>query len=326
MSNYTKEQILDLKNKILQQNTTALAKSITLIESQKIQDREFAKDLLNSVYPSKKTSTRIGISGVPGAGKSSLIEALGLELCKQGFKVAVLAIDPSSQISGGSILGDKTRMNELAIHPNAFIRPSPSKGFLGGVHERSLESIHLCEAAGYDYIIVETVGVGQSETAVADIVDLYLVIMLTGSGDDLQGIKRGIMEMADMIAINKADGDNLLKAQAAKSELDLALKILRPKDLCQVYLCSALQKTGVKELLNHIQLQIEDYKKNGNFDLRRKNQLKKYLWNSLKTELLQNLFAKRGLQQITADLEDQLIHLKIHPAQAVYELIQKMLK
>ena len=198
---------------IIEGDITSLSQAITLIESSKEEHREIAFDIINKSLPYSGNSTRIGITGVPGAGKSSFIETLGMMLIEAGKRVAVLAIDPSSERSGGSILGDKTRMERLSIAKNAFIRPSPSAGSLGGVARKTAETIILCEAAGFDVIFVETVGVGQSETAVHSMVDFFLLLMISGAGDELQGIKRGIMEMADAIVINKADGDNIIKSE-----------------------------------------------------------------------------------------------------------------
>ena len=235
---------------------TALSKGITLVESLREEDRRSAQDLLAALLPFSGNSIRIGISGVPGAGKSTFIEAFGSLLCSMGRKVAVLAVDPSSEIAKGSILGDKTRMNELAANEKAFIRPSPSGGNLGGVARRTRESIYLCEAAGFDTILVETVGVGQNETAVHHMVDLFLLIALAGSGDELQGIKRGITELADIILVNKADGENLPRAKAARQDLIRAMHFLPERENkvpVEVFLCSSLEKTGLSEIWQAIE-------------------------------------------------------------------------
>ncbi|MGV3759168.1 MAG: methylmalonyl Co-A mutase-associated GTPase MeaB, partial [Actinomycetota bacterium] len=221
----------------------ALARAITLVESTRSDHRAEAIDLLDEVLPATGASMRIGISGVPGAGKSTLVEALGLRAIDAGHRVAVLAVDPSSSVSGGSILGDKTRMAELGRHPDAYIRPSPSSGVLGGVARRTRESILLCEAADFDVVIVETVGVGQSEVAVADLVDLFVLVASPAGGDELQGIKRGIMELADVIVVNKADGDLRAAANRAAADLRHAAHLLRPKrpgGTVEVTTCSAL--------------------------------------------------------------------------------------
>ena len=255
-----------------------LGKAITLIESKKTEHRVIADQLLKEILPFTGKSVRIGITGVPGAGKSTFIESFGKFAIAQGKKVAVLAIDPSSSINKGSILGDKTRMEELAKDPNAFIRPSPSSGFLGGIANTTFESLLICEAGGYDYILIETVGVGQSETLVNDITDVFLFLKVIGTGDELQGIKRGIMEMADLIFINKVNSENLSKAKMTKTELSRALQFITPKEKnwkIPVILGSALEKSGLDEVFN----KIDDYTslkiKNGTFLETRKNQARK---------------------------------------------------
>jgi LAO/AO transport system kinase len=221
--------INDLLRGIRERDRAVLGRAITLVESNKSEDRPPAQELLTRLLPLTGAARRIGISGVPGVGKSSFIESFGLRLVDQGHRVAVLAVDPSSSVSKGSILGDKTRMEELASSDGAFIRPSPTGGSLGGVARKTRESILICEAAGFDIVLVETVGVGQSETAVAEMVDFFLLLKLAGAGDELQGIKRGILELADLISINKADGDNIAPAERARAEFERALEILRPE-------------------------------------------------------------------------------------------------
>ena len=255
-----------------------LGKAITLIESKKPEHRLIADQLLKEILPFTGKSVRIGITGVPGAGKSTFIESFGKFAIAQGKKVAVLAIDPSSSINKGSILGDKTRMEELAKDPNAFIRPSPSSGFLGGIANTTFESLLICEAAGFDYILIETVGVGQSETLVNDITDVFLFLKVIGTGDELQGIKRGIMEMADLIFINKVNSENLSKAKMTKTELSRALQFITPKEKnwkIPVILGSALEKSGLDEVFNKIDDYISLKIKNGTFLETRKNQARK---------------------------------------------------
>ncbi len=237
-----------------------LSRAITLVESKNQDHQKLARDLIREILPKTGRAVRLGISGTPGVGKSTFIESFGKLLTSQGLKVAVLAVDPSSQITGGSILGDKTRMNELAIDPLSFIRPSPSGSSLGGVTSKTWESMLLCEAFGFDVIIVETVGVGQSETAVARITDFFLLLMRPGGGDDLQGIKRGIMEMADLICINKADGDQLRQAKLAKNHLENAVSILRGHNRPKVLLCSAAEKRGLDEIWEETQRLYKDQK------------------------------------------------------------------
>lgn len=261
--------------KILSGERLALSKAITLIESTREEDRKAADKLLNELIGHSGKSIRIGISGVPGVGKSTFIEALGMALINKGHKVAVLAVDPSSSQGKGSILGDKTRMAELSAQKNAFIRPSPSSGSLGGVAAKTRESIVLCEAAGFDVIIVETVGVGQSEIAVSGMVDFFLLLMLAGAGDELQGIKRGIMEIADLIVVNKADGDNIAAANAARQAYARALHLFSVKDsgwAPAILTCSAIEHSGLDAILD----QIEQFKifvsANGYFMQNRKKQ------------------------------------------------------
>lgn len=229
-----------------------LSRAITLVESKNLEHQNLARELIQEIMPLTGKAKRIGISGSPGVGKSSFIESFGKYLTKQGLKLAVLAIDPSSQITGGSILGDKTRMAELAIDQNCFIRPSPSGKSLGGVAAKTWESLLLCEAFGFDVVIIETVGVGQSETTVARLVDFFLLLMQPGGGDDLQGIKRGIMEIADLICVNKADGDQLNQARLAKRNYENAVHILRVDSMPKVLMCSALKKTGLEDVWSEI--------------------------------------------------------------------------
>ncbi len=253
----------------------ALSRAITLIESQNAAHRAQAEQLLAAAMPLAGKSVRIGITGVPGVGKSTFIEQFGLYLTRLGKKVAVLAVDPSSERSGGSILGDKTRMNELAQNTEAFIRPSPSAKSLGGVTRATRESIVLCEAAGFDVILIETVGVGQSETAVHNMVDFFLLLMIAGAGDELQGIKRGIMEMADGFVITKSDGANIVATEQSKREIETALRFYpKPPSAWQanVWLVSALEKIGIESVWNDIQNYVQTTQKSGYFSERRKAQ------------------------------------------------------
>lgn len=292
----------DYINGIQSSDKRILGKAITLIESKKPEHRVIADQLLKEIIPFSGKSVRIGITGVPGAGKSTFIESFGKYAIEQGKKVAVLAIDPSSSINKGSILGDKTRMEELAKDPNAFIRPSPSSGFLGGIANTTFESLLICEAAGFDYILIETVGVGQSETLVNDITDVFLFLKVIGTGDELQGIKRGIMEMADLIFINKVSPDNLSNAKMTKTELTRALQFITPKEKnwkIPVILGSALEKNGLDEIFNKIEDYISLKTKNGTFIETRKNQaqkrfefwVKEYILEKAKNDhLLENSF------------------------------------
>ena len=266
---------------VLAQNRRIVAKTITLIESSLPTHQEEAKTIVDTLLPYAGNAVRIGITGVPGVGKSTYIESFGLQLVDQGHQVAVLAVDPSSSKSGGSIMGDKTRMERLSLEQRAFIRPSPSGGTLGGVARRTRETIVVCEAAGFDVIIVETVGVGQSETTVASMVDFFLVLMLAGAGDELQGIKKGVLELADAIAINKADGNNIENAAKAKIEYEKALNLLTPSSKIwspPVLTCSALTMDGIDEIWQTILDYKEKLEASGELMAKRKRQALEWLW------------------------------------------------
>ncbi len=260
---------------VLNQDRLLLARTITLIESTLPAHQTLAKEIVNQLLPETGKAIRVGITGVPGAGKSTYIESFGTMLTEIGHKVAVLAIDPSSTRSGGSILGDKTRMEKLAINKNAFIRPSPSSGTLGGVGRKTRETMLVCEAAGYDVVIIETVGVGQSETTVASMVDFFLVLMISGAGDELQGIKKGVLEVADAIVINKADGNNILRAEMAQKEYQAALHMLMPASLNwspPVLTCSSTENKGIKEIWQTIGEHRKKLTDTGEMAARRKGQ------------------------------------------------------
>ena len=314
---------------ILNNDYGMLSRAITLIESARPDDRETARDLINNCLPHSGKSIRLGITGVPGSGKSTFIEAFGLFLIEHGHKVAVLAIDPSSQRSKGSILGDKTRMEKLSTNPGAFIRPSASAGTLGGVARATRESVILCEAAGFDIIIIETVGVGQSETAVSQIVDFFLLLQLAGGGDELQGIKRGIMEMADLIVINKADGDNIKKASLAKREYENALHLFplpesgwSPK----VTLASALNGTGLQEIWDAIGQYIKQTKANGYFEDHRKQQSLQVLHDSIISELKNRFYGQTGMQAAIKSSEEKILNKEVSPYEAAQELLNRFFK
>jgi LAO/AO transport system kinase len=269
-----------------------LARAITLIESKRADHRNEAHRLVQELLPATGKAVRLGITGAPGAGKSTTIDALGTYLTQRGHKVAVLAVDPSSSRTGGSILGDKTRMARLAVDPNAFIRPSPASGTLGGVAAKTRETMLLCEAAGYDVIIVETVGVGQSETAVADMTDFFLLLMVAGAGDELQGLKKGVVELADMIAVNKADGDNIERAKVAAADFRGALNILTPPSASwspPVVTYSALTGTGIPELWAQVIKHKDKLGATGELAERRRTQQVKWMWTMLEERLTQRL-------------------------------------
>jgi len=287
---------------ILKGDVSMLSQAVTLVESSLPEHQQLAQEVIEKCLPYSGKSVRLGITGVPGAGKSTFIEALGMHLVRSAHKLAVLAIDPSSERSKGSILGDKTRMEELSVASNAFIRPSPSAGSLGGVARKTRESIVLCEAAGFDTIFVETVGVGQSEIAVHSMVDFFLLIQLAGTGDELQGIKRGIMEMADGIAINKCDGSNVDKARVARTQYQNALHLFPAHEsgwTPQVITCSAVENTGITEVWEMVVKYVDFVKLNGYFDYKRNSQSKYWMYESineyLKNHFYQNMHIKEQL-------------------------------
>jgi LAO/AO transport system kinase len=288
----------------------ALAKAITLIESTRADHRQEADTLLDALMPNTGRSLRIGISGVPGVGKSTFIETLGLHLIAQGHRVAVLAVDPSSTLSGGSILGDKTRMERLSVHESAFIRPTPTSGALGGVAEHTREALLLCEAAGFDVVIVETVGVGQSETAVAGMTDFFVLLQLPNAGDDLQAIKRGVMELADLIAINKSDLDDAA-ATHAQAQITSALRVFgfhgrTDHRAVPVLKLSAIKGEGIEAFWQTVQAEVAQRRSSGAFDARRRAQRQAWLWDIVQSRLLadfrQNAAVRKALPATLADV------------------------
>jgi LAO/AO transport system kinase len=314
---------------ILEGNRTVLSQAITLTESSLPEHYDISQSIIEKCLHHRTESVRIGITGVPGAGKSTFIETLGLYIAAKGRKIAVLTIDPSSEQTKGSILGDKTRMEKLSIHPSAYIRPSPSAGSLGGVARKTRETIILCEAAGFDTIIVETVGVGQSETAVSSIVDVFLLLMLAGAGDELQGIKRGIMEMADLIAITKADGDNRILAETARVSYQNALHLFAPKPSgweARVVTCSALEDRGVNELWDLICNYILTTKKSGYFDEFRKQQAVIRMHNTITEYLYQSFYNNEEVRKLRPELEKQLKQGQITSYKAAISLLDKYLR
>lgn len=306
-------------------NRMVLSRAITLVESNAAAHFEMAQQVLQKLLPYTGKSKRVGITGVPGAGKSTFIEALGTQLCKDGHKVAVLAVDPSSTVTKGSILGDKTRMEQLARQPNAFIRPSPSGGTLGGLTRTSRETLLLCEAAGYDTILVETVGVGQSETTVRSMVDFFLLVVLTGAGDELQGMKKGVMELADAIVVNKADGDNKPRAEVTKAEYERILYFIRQATdhwTTHAYTCSAYTGEGIMPLWNDV---VEKFMQqgwdNGVLAERRKQQTLSWVY-SMVEEHLHNLFYRAPeIISCKSAIEDAVIAGKLSATMAVQKLI-----
>lgn len=290
-------------------NRTALSSSITLLESSLEKDREIASAIIRLCLPFSGNSIRIGITGVPGVGKSSFIERFGMELIREGRRIAVLAIDPTSERTGGSILGDKTRMQQLSQEENAFIRPSAAGNTLGGVARKTRETIILCEAAGYDMILVETVGVGQSETMVHSMVDFFLLLLLAGAGDELQGIKRGIMEMADGLAVTKADGENDQRAKLAQRELKNAIHLFPPTAsgwIPEVHTCSSITGERIDAVRNMIHRFEEHAKIKGSFLQNRKDQDRNWMHETLRSLLLEGLYLNPLIHQRTLEMEEAL--------------------
>lgn len=312
-SNYSAQEYA---NEIISGNRSMLGRAITLVESTRADHRELAQRILELCMPHTGKSVRIGITGVPGVGKSTFIECFGKHICSQNKKLAVLAIDPSSEQGHGSILGDKTRMEELSRENLAFIRPSPTAGSLGGVARKTRESILLCEAAGYEVILIETVGVGQSETAVHSMVDFFLLLMLAGAGDELQGIKRGIMEMADALVITKADGDNLNKSKAALGDYKRALHLFPAKAnlwIPKVLTCSSYENEGIEQIWNIVQSYINHCINNKYFYENRKKQAQYWLDESIQ-EQLSNLFHNNELVKLKLEeLKKDVIEGKTSP-------------
>ena len=316
---------LKLMAGVLKGERRALARAITLVESTRPEHRQLAIELLETL-PCADGTFRIGITGVPGAGKSTFIEAFGQHLISQGHKVAVLSVDPTSAISGGSILGDKTRMEQLSRNPGAFIRPSPAGATLGGVARRTRETLNLCEAAGFDVVIIETVGVGQSETSVASMTDLFMLLLVPGGGDDLQGIKRGIVELADLVLVNKADGDLLAAATRAASDYAHAFRLLRPRSnhwRVKVTTCSALQGKGIAEcwdLASEFRSALTDA---GEFDRNRARQARAWLWDEVSATLMARFQASPALSNRLESFESEVQSGALNPSVAAERLVHE---
>jgi LAO/AO transport system kinase len=315
----------DLARAIQAGDRATLARAITLIESKRADHRKAAHLLVQELLPATGNAVRLGITGAPGAGKSTTIDALGTSLTAQGHKVAVLAVDPSSSRTGGSILGDKTRMARLASDPNAFVRPSPSSGTLGGVAAKTRETMLLCEAAGYDVVLVETVGIGQSETAVADMTDFFLVLMIPGAGDELQGLKKGIVELADMVAVNKADGDNIARAKIAAAEYRAALNMLAPHSenwSPPVVTYSALIGDGIALLWSQVLAHKEKMTASGELAARRREQQVKWMWSMLEERLTARLRSDPAVRGKLKAAEAAVAAGRLAPTLAVEEIAQ----
>jgi LAO/AO transport system kinase len=312
-----------LAERLVAGERAALARAITLVESRKPAHQGLAATLMQALLPRTGKAIRVGITGVPGVGKSTLIDTLGTNLTAEGHRIAVLAVDPSSSRTGGSILADKTRMRQLAQDRNAFIRPSPAAGTLGGVGTRTRETMLLCEAAGFDVILVETVGIGQSETAVAEMTDFFLVLMLPGGGDELQGIKKGVLELADMIAINKAEGEGRRRAEAAKAEYLAALHILQPTSSAwspPVVLVSGLANEGLDAMWRQIEEHRRRMLASGDFEAKRRAQQVKWMWTMLEDRLRARLRAHANVKRQVAALEARVANGELAPTLAVEEI------
>ena len=309
---------------VRQGNRRALAKAITLVESTRADHQASAQRLLELLLPATGSAVRVGITGVPGVGKSTFIEAFGLFLIGEGKRVAVLAVDPSSARSGGSILGDKTRMARLSAAPEAFIRPSPSAGSLGGVTRRTREALLVCEAAGYDVVLVETVGVGQSEVAVASMVDFFLVLMLAGAGDELQGIKKGILELADALAVNKADGDNVRKAERAAAEYRGALRLFRhssPSWDPPVVTVSGLEEKGMDTIWSIVESHRAKLSETGELAQKRREQRQAWLWSMLDEGLKRHFLARDDVKHFLREVEADVASTRITPTEGARRLL-----
>jgi len=319
------DSVEDLAEAIRSGDRAALPRAITLLESTRADHQQKAQQLLLELMPDSGSAHRVGITGIPGVGKSTTIEALGMHLIEQGHRVAVLAVDPSSTRTGGSILGDKTRMARLAVHPDAYIRPSPTSGTLGGVAKATRETVVLLEAAGFDVIIVETVGVGQSEVAVSNMVDTFVLLTLARSGDQLQGIKKGALELADIVVVNKADGEHLAEARLAARELSAAIRLIHPQETLwrpPVLTMSATEGTGLKELWDTIERHRQVLTDAGELEARRRVQQIDWTWQMVRDTVLQRVLSNPRVRQIRADVERQVRTGELTPALAAQQILK----
>jgi LAO/AO transport system kinase len=315
----------NLADAIRNGDRAALSRAITLLESTRTDHREQAQRLLLELLPDSGNAHRVGLTGVPGVGKSTTIESLGLHLIEQGHRVAVLAVDPSSTRTGGSILGDKTRMARLAVHPDAYIRPSPTSGTLGGVAKATRETVVLLEAAGFDVILIETVGVGQSEVAVANMVDTFVLLTLARSGDQLQGIKKGVLELADVVVVNKADGKHLSDARSAARELKSAIRLIYPRETLwrpPVLTMSATEGTGLTEMWETVERHRQVLTDAGEFEARRRAQQVDWTWQMVRDTVLDRVLSNPEVRKIRADVERQVRAGELTPALAAQQILK----
>jgi len=314
----------NLADAIRNGDRAAIPRAITLLESTRADHREQAQQLLLELLPDSGNAHRVGITGVPGVGKSTTIEALGMHLIERGHRVAVLAVDPSSTRTGGSILGDKTRMARLAIHQDAYVRPSPTSGTLGGVAKATRETVVLLEAAGFDVILIETVGVGQSEVAVANMVDTFLLLTLARAGDQLQGIKKGVLELADIVVVNKADGKHLSDAQSAARELSSAIRLIYPRETLwrpPVLTMSATEGTGLTEMWETVERHQKVLTEAGEFDARRRAQQVDWTWQMVRDTVLDRVLSNPAVRKIRAEVESQVKAGELTPALAAQQIL-----
>ena len=315
----------ELAEAIRRGDRAALARAITVVESTRADHREQAQRLLMELMPTAGSAMHVGITGVPGVGKSTTIEALGMYLIERGHRVAVLAVDPSSTRTGGSILGDKTRMARLAVHPDAYIRPSPTSGALGGVAKATRETIVLLEAAGFDVVLVETVGVGQSEVAVSNMVDTFVFLTLARTGDQLQGIKKGVLELADIVVVNKADGEHATEAKAAARELSAALRLIHPRETLwrpPVLTLSALEGTGLAELWDTVLQHRRVLSEAGELEARRRDQQVDWTWAMVRDAVLEGVLTHPAVKEIRAEVERQVRDGELTPALAAQRILE----
>ena len=324
MTSQKKDTVKDLTAAVRSGDRAALPRAITLLESTRADHREQAQQLLLELLPDSGNAHRVGITGVPGVGKSTTIESLGMQLIEQGHRVAVLAVDPSSTRTGGSILGDKTRMARLAVHPGAYVRPSPTSGTLGGVAKATREAVVLLEAAGFDVILIETVGVGQSEVAVANMVDTFVLLTLARSGDQLQGIKKGVLELADVVVVNKADGDHLREARSAARELSSAIRLIYPRETLwrpPVLTMSATEGTGLAEMWDTVERHRQVLTDAGEFEARRRAQQVDWTWQMVRDTVLDQVLSNPAVRAIRADVERQVRAGELTPALAAQQIL-----